>query len=358
MLSAKDNEALTRVGRGTPMGELMRRYWQPIAAVARARRARRRCRCGCWARTSCSTRTSGTLRPARSPLPASPRRPLVRHCRGVRAALPLSWLALRRDGPVPGAAVRGRRASRGRFRDKIRITAYPVEAKAGPAVGVSRSRPRRRWCRTGSSSADQGYEQIVFSEVPCNWFQGQENSIDPVHFEWMHGNWAAARAARTARVADATSSSRSMSSSGASSIAACARIRPSRTIYGPSAACASGRTACSPAHFEWRVPIDDEHTLTWRGSTIRVPGTRAVRAGAHSVLVRAGHRPVDRPLAHQPRDEPGLRRLGGAGNDRRPHAGASGRERSRRHPVSQAHARGGRDRRAAAASPRRSCATR
>ena len=34
MLSAKDNASLTAVGRGTPMGELMRRYWQPIAAVA------------------------------------------------------------------------------------------------------------------------------------------------------------------------------------------------------------------------------------------------------------------------------------------------------------------------------------
>ena len=34
MLSAKDNEALARVGRGTRMGELMRRYWQPVAAVA------------------------------------------------------------------------------------------------------------------------------------------------------------------------------------------------------------------------------------------------------------------------------------------------------------------------------------
>src|SRR5574338_501338 len=33
MLSREDNERLTRVGRGTPMGELMRRYWQPIAAV-------------------------------------------------------------------------------------------------------------------------------------------------------------------------------------------------------------------------------------------------------------------------------------------------------------------------------------
>ena len=34
MLSAEDNAALTRVGRGTPLGELMRRYWQPIAGVA------------------------------------------------------------------------------------------------------------------------------------------------------------------------------------------------------------------------------------------------------------------------------------------------------------------------------------
>ena len=30
MLSAADNEALTRVGPGTPMGELMRRYWHPV----------------------------------------------------------------------------------------------------------------------------------------------------------------------------------------------------------------------------------------------------------------------------------------------------------------------------------------
>jgi phthalate 4,5-dioxygenase oxygenase subunit len=30
MLSVKDNEAITRVGPGTPMGDLMRRYWHPV----------------------------------------------------------------------------------------------------------------------------------------------------------------------------------------------------------------------------------------------------------------------------------------------------------------------------------------
>src|SRR5258706_15266110 len=32
MLSQQENDLLTEVGRGTPMGELLRRYWQPIAA--------------------------------------------------------------------------------------------------------------------------------------------------------------------------------------------------------------------------------------------------------------------------------------------------------------------------------------
>ena len=33
MLSVENNELLTRVGPGTPMGMLMRHYWQPVCAV-------------------------------------------------------------------------------------------------------------------------------------------------------------------------------------------------------------------------------------------------------------------------------------------------------------------------------------
>src|SRR3546814_8721339 len=35
-----------------------------------------------------------------------------------------------------------------------------------------------------------GFRQIILSDIPCNWAQCQENSIDPVHFEWMHSNWS------------------------------------------------------------------------------------------------------------------------------------------------------------------------
>ncbi len=34
MLSAEKNRTLTQVGAGTPMGELLRRYWHPVAAVS------------------------------------------------------------------------------------------------------------------------------------------------------------------------------------------------------------------------------------------------------------------------------------------------------------------------------------
>ena len=34
MLSKEENEKLTRVGSGTPVGELLRRYWYPIAAAS------------------------------------------------------------------------------------------------------------------------------------------------------------------------------------------------------------------------------------------------------------------------------------------------------------------------------------
>ena len=34
MLTQEQNELLTQVGKGTPMGELLRRYWHPIAAAA------------------------------------------------------------------------------------------------------------------------------------------------------------------------------------------------------------------------------------------------------------------------------------------------------------------------------------
>lgn len=36
-----------------------------------------------------------------------------------------------------------------------------------------------------------GFVEIIFTELECNWFQCYENNIDPVHFEWLHANFRA-----------------------------------------------------------------------------------------------------------------------------------------------------------------------
>jgi 5,5'-dehydrodivanillate O-demethylase len=271
MLSAEDNEALTRVGRGTPMGELMRRYWQPIAAVAQL-----------------DDRPTRAVRLLGEDLvlyrDTQGRHGLVgRHCPHRRADLSYGtveagglrchyhgWLF---DGAGrcleqpfeetvrPGA----------RFKDRIAVTAYPVEAKAGLL-----------WAYLGPAPAplvpdwdlfhEQGYKQIVFAEIPCNWFQGQENSIDPVHFEWLHSNWSAALrgdpGARAPRhlVIGFTEFEWGF---------VYRRVREDTTEE--SELWTVGRVCLWPnclytGKFEWRVPVDDETTLHVAWFNDPVPG--------------------------------------------------------------------------------------
>ena len=78
-----------------------------------------------------------------------------------------------------------------RFRDQIRIRAYRVEAKAGLLWAYLGPEPAPLVPNWEPFCWNNGFVQIVFATVPCNWFQCQENSIDPVHFEWMHDNWGA-----------------------------------------------------------------------------------------------------------------------------------------------------------------------
>ena len=55
MLTKEQNERLTRVGPGTPLGTLLRRYWWPVAGVSELI-DRPPNPSVSWARTLCSTR--------------------------------------------------------------------------------------------------------------------------------------------------------------------------------------------------------------------------------------------------------------------------------------------------------------
>ncbi len=49
MLDSSKNKLLTEVGPGTPMGDLLRRYWMPVAAVSEFE-DKTISRSACWAR--------------------------------------------------------------------------------------------------------------------------------------------------------------------------------------------------------------------------------------------------------------------------------------------------------------------
>jgi 5,5'-dehydrodivanillate O-demethylase len=158
-----------------------------------------------------------------------------------------------------------------RYKDRITIKAYPVEAKAGLLWAYLGPAPAPLVPTWEPFTWTNGFVQIVFSEVPCNWLQAQENSIDPVHFEWLHGNWS--RAMRGVAGRSPTH----------------LKIAFDELAYGfayrrflegqaeDSELWTVGRTCLWPnclftgAHFEWRVPIDDHNMLSVGWFFDRVP---------------------------------------------------------------------------------------
>ena len=70
MLNPQDNDPLTRVGPGTPMGNLMRRYWMP--APLSFELPEPDCpplECGCWAKTSSPSATPTAASACSTPCP-------------------------------------------------------------------------------------------------------------------------------------------------------------------------------------------------------------------------------------------------------------------------------------------------
>ena len=161
-----------------------------------------------------------------------------------------------------------------RFKERITIKAYPVEARAGLLWAYMGPQPAPR-CRTGSRSPGAtASSRSCMTEIPCNWFQCQENSIDPVHFEWLHDNWGQRLRGQTNGTKPPTppAGRASTSSSTASPTAVFARASPSRTSCGRSAAsCLWPNCLFTGNHFEWRVPIDDDNTLSVGWFFDRVP---------------------------------------------------------------------------------------
>jgi 5,5'-dehydrodivanillate O-demethylase len=268
-------DVLTETGRGTPMGELLRRYWWPIAGASELAQPGTR-----------PVRLLGEdlvlYRDLGGRLGL-----LDRHCRHRRADLSYGYVeqsGLRcnyhgwlygADGACLAQPYEDVAHPETRLRDQIRITAYPVEELGGLIWAYLGPEPRPLVPDWEFFSWRNGFRQIVLAEIPCNWFQCQENSIDPVHFEWTHSNWSVRLGGSTGPY---TPGHVKVDFSEFEYGFQYKRIRTdtdeSDRLWTVGRVCLWPCGLFTGNHVEFRVPVDDENTLSVMWHFSRVPKER------------------------------------------------------------------------------------
>jgi len=264
MLSVEDNLGMTQVGKGTPMGELLRRYWHPIAAA-----------------TEFEDKSTKQVRLMGEDLVLYKDRSgtyglLALHCPHRRADLSYGFVeecglrcsyhgwAFDEAGNCLSAPFEDSSSGNSRFRDQIHQTAYPVQEMAGLLFAYMGPQPTPVLPRWELFDYKNGFAQIVLAPLDCNWMQAAENDIDPVHFEWLHDNWSLRQADPQAAPAPTHvlidieeydygfGYKRILSNTDKTHV----RWTQPRLHLMPNIFMPGG------TYFEYRVPVDDTHTLS------------------------------------------------------------------------------------------------
>ena len=185
METIEQNKMLTQVGKGTPMGELMRRYWQPFAAADEIKdkwtlRVRllgenlvlfkdRQGKLGLIAENCPHRRASfahgiPTERGIRCPY------------HGWEYSHKGECLNQPNELDNPG------------FREKVTTDGYPVQELGGLLFAYMGPQPQPLLPRLDGFVHPGTIRMLGRSLLPINWLQIMENSLDPVHTEWLHGH--------------------------------------------------------------------------------------------------------------------------------------------------------------------------
>ena len=183
MLTVEQNQHLIETGADTPMGKLLRRYWWPIAATV-----------------DLKTEPVQPVRILGEDLT------LFQTLRGeigliaktcAHRAINLSYGIPQEDG-LRCAYHGWRYNTEGRVIDMpfepaclpLKVTAYAVEELGGLVwayLGPQEDRPLLPHLEL--LVRDDWQRSITMRPLHANWVQCNDNSIDPVHFEHLHGYW-------------------------------------------------------------------------------------------------------------------------------------------------------------------------
>jgi 5,5'-dehydrodivanillate O-demethylase oxygenase subunit len=190
MLSVAENEELTQVAAGTPMGELLRRYWHPIAAAGELDRKPTKEVTVLGEELVLYKDRSGTLGLVGRRCPH--RRVSLVYGVPEPDGLRCQYHGWKFDetGRCLEAPFEDTVNPQARFRDRISLPAYPVQVLGGLVFAYLGPQPAPLLPRWAPLTWDNCVHDIAITILPCNWLQCQENSLDPVHAEWLHGHYA------------------------------------------------------------------------------------------------------------------------------------------------------------------------
>src|SRR5262249_6479673 len=75
------------------------------------------------------------------------------------------------------------------FKNRIRTAAYPVQELGGMVFAYLGPEPAPLLPRFDLFGMDGVLRCVGRAEIPCNWLQIMENSVDATHVEWLHGRY-------------------------------------------------------------------------------------------------------------------------------------------------------------------------
>jgi 5,5'-dehydrodivanillate O-demethylase len=185
MLSPEANDRLTRVGPGTPGGELMRRYWIPIAAASQldddpVRKVRILGEDLVLYRDKSGTlgligdRCMHRLVDMQWGIPDE---------HGLRC--PYHGWQYDETGQCTDTPLE---AADSTFKQRIKLAGYPVRELGGLVFAYMGPGPAPALPRWDILVWPNAVRQIGINTINCNWLQCQENTGDPTHSVWLHGH--------------------------------------------------------------------------------------------------------------------------------------------------------------------------
>jgi 5,5'-dehydrodivanillate O-demethylase len=183
MITREENERLTRVGKGTPAGEMLRRYWWPVAFGDEVKGPRPR-KIRLLGEDFVVFR-DGNGRLGMLESQCAHRRAPMQYGRvekeGVRCCYHgWLWSAEGRCLETPCEEPEST------LKDRVRMASYPVQEAAGLVFAYIGPLPAPLLPRYDVLVQASGTRYVWGFTDHCNWLQSAENAADGSHLHWLH----------------------------------------------------------------------------------------------------------------------------------------------------------------------------